>query len=90
MTILSLVISFLVALPGLNNDLWILTLIIPIFPALIMICFLIKCPESPKFLYISCGQRDQAQVVLNELFDGKQASSMFVSIIKENSQTQVS
>jgi hypothetical protein len=61
----------------------------PIFPSLAMICLLLKCPESPKFLYLSCGERENAQAVLNELCDGKQANSMFVSLIKENSETQV-
>jgi hypothetical protein len=89
LAIFSLVLAFFAGLPELNRGYWSFALVLPALPLFLMCIILSKCPESPKFLYMSCGKREQAQQVLNEFFDKKQATSMFVSLIKENSQTKV-
>jgi hypothetical protein len=89
LAIFSLILAFFAGLLELNRGYWSLALVLPALPSFLMCIVLSRCPESPKFLYMSCGKREQAQQVLNLFFDKKQATSMFVSLIKENSQTKV-
>lgn len=70
-----------------NN--WPLAFGFPGIPALFLCIILPLCPESPKYLLVSRGKREEAKKALNRLVNEVEAKQMFESLIKEAALSQV-
>lgn len=68
---------------------WPLAFAFPGIPALLLCIVLPMCPESPKFLLVSRGKREEAKKAINRLVNDIEAKQMFESLIKEAALSQV-
>ncbi|KAI6180237.1 MFS transporter, SP family [Aphelenchoides besseyi] len=57
-------------------------------PALILVLILPFCPESPKYLLVSKGEREKSKLALNKLVSSDEAKTMFEQMIKEAALSQ--
>lgn len=63
------------------------------FPGLLALGMLVVlpfCPQSPKYLLVGKGEREQAKQVLHRLVDEEEARRMFEALIKECALSQAS
>ncbi|KAI6192290.1 MFS transporter, SP family [Aphelenchoides bicaudatus] len=83
-------LSLFLGLPEIlgSETLWPIAFGLPGLPALLLCIVLPLCPESPKFLLVSRGERDKAKQVLNKLVNEDEAKQMFESLIKEAALSQ--